>query len=162
MSKDPCWKGYKQVGMKKKNGKKVPNCVPTKKTKKEKKKEKEKTADLVNGVRTMLKNNPSVVGALTGGTLTTAREIAEQHGDISSGQQKGYDWYGLTESGLIGSGLGAGAGSIYKNKGAIKGSVEKLKRDASRNASRIDDILKDARETSRKRRKRFYGIFDKV
>jgi len=26
--KDPCWKGYKQVGMKSKNGKKVPNCVP--------------------------------------------------------------------------------------------------------------------------------------
>ncbi len=25
---DPCWKGYKQVGMKKKNGKEVPNCVP--------------------------------------------------------------------------------------------------------------------------------------
>lgn len=23
-----CWKGYKQVGMKKKNGKDVPNCVP--------------------------------------------------------------------------------------------------------------------------------------
>ena len=27
-SKGPCWTGYKQVGMKKKNGKKVPNCVP--------------------------------------------------------------------------------------------------------------------------------------
>lgn len=27
---DPCWKGYKQLGMKKKGGKKVPNCVPTK------------------------------------------------------------------------------------------------------------------------------------
>ncbi len=26
--KDPCWKNYKQVGMKKKNGKDVPNCVP--------------------------------------------------------------------------------------------------------------------------------------
>ena len=26
--KGPCWKGYKQVGMKTKNGKKVPNCVP--------------------------------------------------------------------------------------------------------------------------------------
>jgi len=26
--KDPCWTGYKQVGMKKKGGKKVPNCVP--------------------------------------------------------------------------------------------------------------------------------------
>jgi hypothetical protein len=25
---DPCWKGYRQVGMKKKNGKEVPNCVP--------------------------------------------------------------------------------------------------------------------------------------
>ena len=25
---DPCWKNYKMVGMKKKNGKKVPNCVP--------------------------------------------------------------------------------------------------------------------------------------
>ena len=24
----PCWKGYKQVGMKTKGGKKVPNCVP--------------------------------------------------------------------------------------------------------------------------------------
>jgi multidrug efflux pump subunit AcrB len=27
---DPCWTGYKQIGMKKKNGKEVPNCVPTK------------------------------------------------------------------------------------------------------------------------------------
>ena len=28
--KDPCWKDYQQVGMKEKNGKKVPNCVPKK------------------------------------------------------------------------------------------------------------------------------------
>ncbi len=27
---DPCWKGYKKVGNKTKNGKSVPNCVPTK------------------------------------------------------------------------------------------------------------------------------------
>ena len=27
---DPCWKGYTQVGMKDKGGKKVPNCVPSK------------------------------------------------------------------------------------------------------------------------------------
>jgi len=26
--KSPCWKGYKQVGMKMKDGKEVPNCVP--------------------------------------------------------------------------------------------------------------------------------------
>jgi hypothetical protein len=25
---DPCWEGYKQIGMKEKNGKMVPNCVP--------------------------------------------------------------------------------------------------------------------------------------
>lgn len=24
----PCWKGYRQLGMKKKNGKEVPNCIP--------------------------------------------------------------------------------------------------------------------------------------
>jgi hypothetical protein len=27
---DPCWSGYEMVGMKSKNGKKVPNCVPAK------------------------------------------------------------------------------------------------------------------------------------
>ena len=25
---DPCWSGYKQIGMKSKGGRKVPNCVP--------------------------------------------------------------------------------------------------------------------------------------
>lgn len=25
--KGPCWDGYKQIGLKKKNGKMVPNCV---------------------------------------------------------------------------------------------------------------------------------------
>lgn len=28
--KNTCWKNYKMVGMKNKNGKKVPNCVPKK------------------------------------------------------------------------------------------------------------------------------------
>ena len=28
IDENSCWKGYKQIGMKKKNGKKVPNCVP--------------------------------------------------------------------------------------------------------------------------------------
>lgn len=26
--KDPCWTNYEMVGMKEKNGKTVPNCVP--------------------------------------------------------------------------------------------------------------------------------------
>jgi hypothetical protein len=28
--KDPCWKGYEMIGMKKKGGRTVPNCVPRK------------------------------------------------------------------------------------------------------------------------------------
>ena len=32
--KNPCWKGYEAIGMKKKGGKQVPNCVPIKKKKK--------------------------------------------------------------------------------------------------------------------------------
>jgi len=30
MKNDPCWKGYEAIGMKTKNGKKVPNCVKVK------------------------------------------------------------------------------------------------------------------------------------
>jgi hypothetical protein len=33
--KNPCWKGYEAYGMKKKNGKEVPNCVPIKESIKE-------------------------------------------------------------------------------------------------------------------------------
>lgn len=29
-SDDPCWDGYVQAGMKTKDGKKVPNCIPNK------------------------------------------------------------------------------------------------------------------------------------
>jgi len=32
--KNPCWKGYEAIGMKKKNGRTVPNCVPKKSKKK--------------------------------------------------------------------------------------------------------------------------------
>ena len=28
LESDPCWKGYKQIGMKDMNGREVPNCVP--------------------------------------------------------------------------------------------------------------------------------------
>lgn len=41
--KDPCWKGYKMVGMKKKNGRPVPNCVPEETSIETKPKAKEKT-----------------------------------------------------------------------------------------------------------------------
>lgn len=29
---NPCWRGYKPVGTKKKNGRTVPNCVPRRKS----------------------------------------------------------------------------------------------------------------------------------
>ena len=32
-TKDPCWEGYEKIGMKMKNGRLVPNCVPKKQTK---------------------------------------------------------------------------------------------------------------------------------
>lgn len=34
---DPCWEGYEKIGMKRKNGKLVPDCVPIKKHAKKKK-----------------------------------------------------------------------------------------------------------------------------
>jgi hypothetical protein len=34
---EACWKNYKQVGMKKKGNRMVPNCVPKKKSKSKKK-----------------------------------------------------------------------------------------------------------------------------
>ena len=34
--KGPCWSGYEMIGMKKKGGKNVPNCVPIKGKKKKK------------------------------------------------------------------------------------------------------------------------------
>lgn len=44
---NPCWKGYKAYGMKKKNGKEVPNCVPVE--------EESDAADETNMAKTQLK-----------------------------------------------------------------------------------------------------------
>ena len=43
---DPCWSGYTQVGMKKKGGREVPNCVPAKGVEKAKGYKKEEFEDL--------------------------------------------------------------------------------------------------------------------
>lgn len=32
-SKDPCWKGYEKAGTKEKDGRTVPNCIPSQNTK---------------------------------------------------------------------------------------------------------------------------------
>ena len=71
--KNPCWKGYEAYGMKKKNGKEVPNCVPMK----EDFKQKILSKLLVNEgeevtVRTgrMLSNNTGEDGTLTGSNFS--------------------------------------------------------------------------------------------
>ena len=46
--KNPCWEGYKMVGMKTQNSKKVPNCVPKDDTKTTKNKSKDNRLTLSN------------------------------------------------------------------------------------------------------------------
>jgi hypothetical protein len=53
---NPCWKGYTQVGMKMKNGKEVPNCVPSKGVPKAKGYKKEKV-DEATRIPTQTGNN---------------------------------------------------------------------------------------------------------
>ena len=50
--KNPCWKGYKQIGMKEKDGKQVPNCVPDKDNKIQKEKKEEKEMNERDGANT--------------------------------------------------------------------------------------------------------------
>jgi hypothetical protein len=69
--KDPCWKGYKQVGTKKKNGKKVPNCVPVNETSFE---IKHTSADVKNANR--LKKIDALARRGTGGEQENAARMS--------------------------------------------------------------------------------------
>ena len=68
---DPCWKNYKQIGMKMKNGKKVPNCVPV------------KEEDLDEGKLKDSLKVAALVGALGahGGKIYDVGNIATHHDD---------------------------------------------------------------------------------
>ena len=57
---DPCWKGYQQVGMKEKGGRKVPNCVP---------KPDAMTRHKSGLARTLARGDASVTKELTAGEL---------------------------------------------------------------------------------------------
>lgn len=62
---DPCWEGYKQIGMKEKNGKSVPNCVPNSKD----------DADLTASeplVKMPVSNNGGALGRASGIMFMTA------------------------------------------------------------------------------------------
>ena len=68
---DPCWKNYKQIGMKMKNGKKVPNCVPV------------KEEDIDEGKLKDSLKVAALVGALGahGGKIYDVGNIATHHDD---------------------------------------------------------------------------------
>jgi len=54
-----CWSGYKQVGMKEKNGRKVPNCVPINKSNDESDKDLDKAKDKFKDVIKPRKGEPA-------------------------------------------------------------------------------------------------------
>jgi hypothetical protein len=113
---DPCWDGYKQVGMKEKDGKKVPNCVPEGEagSSGSKKSDSEKEAEKRAAWRRRLMEktaNPKakIVGALGGGAL-------------GAGAGYNFDHKNKTRNALMGAfggataGAGAGAGGAALTK----------------------------------------------
>lgn len=68
---DPCWKGYRQLGTKEKNGKTVPNCIP------EEKSPSEKAADIADLRKLMA--NPDVKHAIKNyGSVAAYREMLKK------------------------------------------------------------------------------------
>jgi len=75
---DPCWKGYTQVGMKKKGGREVPNCVPSKgvpKAKGYKKEEAELEENAANLIRLGLAAGTALAGMKVAGD---AKKVADK------------------------------------------------------------------------------------
>ena len=88
---NPCWDGYEQIGMKMKDGKEVPNCVPIK--------ESTKLREMVsNVINEKLINNPNTV--LKGKTIQSFK---------SNGYGKGYTM--TLDDGLTINIRGGGAGA---------------------------------------------------
>lgn len=103
--KGPCWEGYEMVGMKTKNGRKVPNCVP--KTKKAnvglhaetKKKNKPMSGDRDKRQKELKKiQNPiseyNEKGDLTYTTAYQGKFIKHDSGDINLSNKNSIDYYG--------------------------------------------------------------------
>ena len=91
--KDPCWKGYQMVGMKKKGGKEVPNCVPANEAVGDITVTKKSSADSYAQHTNQTKKTTSVPkDPKTGKTLyqkVTSEEI-EQIDELSKGKLKSY------------------------------------------------------------------------
>lgn len=105
-TKGPCWKGYEMVGMKKKDGRKVPNCVPVKEDK--------KNYDYNNAFNAYMEEH----GAGDEGT----RKVVKRYLDDTPGQVNKKETKKVltkedgildTASGAVGLPLGGGIGAMY-------------------------------------------------
>jgi len=135
--KDPCWDTHKQVGMKKKGGRMVPNCVPKEETELQELDIKGAVTGALNKGSQFMKKNP--VGRAVGNVLKpvgagrgTARPSVRVQDRIRKNQagMEAVEVDGeMTEGILGGAGLIAGGLAAYK---AIKGmqTVNKMKNDA--------------------------------
>lgn len=82
---DPCWKGYTQVGMKKKGGREVPNCVPSKGVPKAKGYKKEE-AELEEGAANLIRLGLGVGTAIAGAKL--AKKATEVRDTLNKKQKE--------------------------------------------------------------------------
>ena len=134
---DPCWDSHKQVGMKKKGGRMVPNCVPKEETELQELDIKGAVTGALNKGSEFMKKNP--VGRAVGNVLKpvgpgrgTARPSVRVQDRIRKNQagMEAVEVDGeMTEGILGGAGIIAGGLAAYK---AIKGmqTVNKIKKDA--------------------------------
>ena len=135
---DPCWDSHKQVGMKKKGGRMVPNCVPKEETELQELDIKGAVTGALNKGSQFMKKNP--VGRAVGNVLKpvgagrgTARPSVRTLNTIRQNQQSQMNSFEpegeMTEGILGGAGIIAGGLAAYK---AIKGmqTVNKMKNDA--------------------------------
>ena len=156
---DPCWDGYKKVGMKKKGDKMVPNCVPLeedtleeKKKKKKKKKKKAKRDACYHKVRSRYKVWPS---AYASGALVKCRKVGAKNWGNKSKKNEQIELYEGEENleskirrALMDEGGAAGMKAL---KDHTKASAKEIK-DAIKGMSDVglhedgDYILQDGEE----------------
>ena len=88
----PCWPSYKQIGMKTKNGKQVPNCVPKEENVKEKLTGKDKKGHFraTEKGAGMTQKGVDAYNRKTGGNLQTAVTGKVKPGSKAAGRRKSY------------------------------------------------------------------------
>ena len=130
--KDPCWKGYEMIGMKKKGGRKVPNCVPVEEAT-DKDRDLSKLADTA-----MDKGHP--VKKLPAGRAQNAvlpkRSMPKGH-NIEKGRWSGHGKFGLNKEETQLDEL-TGKGKLPALKAVYKGDKDYHTRGADYHAARAD------------------------